>query len=203
MQQPLRIVLATRNPGKVVEMAALLDRLPVELLPVSAFPGAPEVEEDQASLAGNARKKALALQEHTNLAALADDTGLEVDALEGRPGVHSARFAGPTADDAANRERLLRELDGVEDRRARFRTVITFATGDAVHHFEGVCEGRITEEERGGGGFGYDTLFVPEGHSRTFAELSADEKNAISHRRRALDKFAAFLKEASFEGPHH
>ncbi|HET6566323.1 MAG TPA: RdgB/HAM1 family non-canonical purine NTP pyrophosphatase, partial [Rhodothermales bacterium] len=175
------------------EMQALLGDLGVVLIPASDFPGAPEVEEDAPTLEGNARKKAVELQAFTGLSAVADDTGLEVDALGGRPGVHSARYSGPEADAGANRAKLLRELDGVRDRTARFRTVIAYADGEQVHLFEGVCEGRITEAERGAGGFGYDALFVPEGEDRTFAEMGKGEKNAISHRARALRGFVDFL----------
>ena len=189
----VRIVLATRNPGKVAELRALLADLPVELVSAADVDGAPEVEEDAPTLEGNARKKAEALHRHTGLPALADDTGLEVDALGGAPGVHSARFAGPDADAEKNRARLLRDLEGDSDRSARFRTVLAFADGDDVRFFEGVCPGSITGAERGEGGFGYDALFQPEGETRTFAEMPADAKNAISHRGRALEAFAAFL----------
>lgn len=190
----MQIVLATRNAGKVAEMRALLAGLPVELLPAEAVAGAPEVEETAATLEGNAEKKARALHTHTGLPALADDTGLEVEALGGRPGVHSARYAGPEADDAANRARLRHDLAGATNRAAQFRTVIAYLDEQGLHTFEGVCRGRIIDEERGTGGFGYDALFVPEGETRTFAELSAEEKNAISHRGRALRAFAAFLR---------
>ena len=140
-------------------------------------------------------KKPKPLHAHTGLPALADDTGLEVGALGGRPGVRSARFAGPHADDAANRARLLRELAGHADRAAQFRTVIALAEGGDVRYFEGVCRGLIIEEERGTGGFGYDALFVPEGEARTFAEMRQEEKNAISHRGRALREVAAYLRD--------
>ncbi len=195
MDTPLKIVLATRNPGKVAEMRTLLANLPVELLSAADVADAPDVDEDAPTLEGNAAKKARALHAHTGLPALADDTGLAVDALGGRPGVHAARYAGPEADAAANRALLLRELAGHPDRAARFRTVVAFAEGDALRYFEGVCPGRILDEERGAGGFGYDALFVPEGHTRTFAELSPHEKNAVSHRGRALRAFAAYLAE--------
>ena len=191
----MTIVLATRNPGKIAELRALLADLPVELVSAAEIADAPEVEEDAPTLEGNARKKAQALRLHTGLPALADDTGLEVDALGGAPGVRSARFAGPDADDAANRARLLRDLDGAADRAARFRTVLAFADGEDVRFFEGVCEGRITDTERGEGGFGYDALFQPEGKTRTFAEMPAEAKNAVSHRGRALRAFADFLHE--------
>lgn len=189
----MRIVLATRNPGKVAELRALLADLPVELVSAAEIESAPEVEEDAPTLEGNARKKAVTLQQHTGLPALADDTGLEVDALGGAPGVHSARFAGPEADGEANRVKLLHDLDGTADRSARFRTVLAFDDGEEVQFFEGVCEGQITGAERGEGGFGYDALFQPEGEAQTFAEMPAEAKNRISHRGRALEHFAAFL----------
>lgn len=191
----MRIVLATRNPGKVAELRALLVDLPVELISAADVAGAPEVEEDAPTLEGNARKKALALHRHTGLPALADDTGLEVAALGGAPGVHSARYAGPAADDAANRAKLLDALGSRPDRAARFRTVLAFAEAGEVQLFEGVCAGGIMHEERGNGGFGYDALFVPEGETQTFAEMPAEAKNRISHRARALARFAAYLHE--------
>lgn len=189
------LILATRNAGKVAELRALLSDLPLTLRAASEVEGAPTVVEDAPTLEGNARKKAFALHQHTGCAALADDTGLEVDALGGRPGVHTARFAGPDADDAANRAALLEALAGEPNRAGQFRTAIALADADGVHGVEGVCRGRIAEVERGAGGFGYDEVFVPEGYDRTFAELSPDEKNAISHRARALEKMVSFLRE--------
>jgi len=195
MKEPMPLVLATRNAGKVRELESLLARLPFVLVPCPA--DAPEVDEDAPTLAGNAAKKARALHAFTGLAALADDTGLEVDALGGRPGVRSARYAGEHASNADNRDRLRAELMGQTDRRARFRTVIAFVdAAGALHTFEGVCEGRILEEARGVGGFGYDALFAPEGHAATFAELAPEVKNRISHRGRALAAFAAWLEQA-------
>lgn len=190
----MRLVLATRNPGKVDELRALLAGLPIELVSAAEIEGAPQVEEDAPSLQGNARKKALALHEATGLPALADDTGLEVDALNGRPGVHSARYAGEAEDAEANRARLLREMQTVPKRDARFRTVLAFAVGGSVRLFEGVCEGVITMQERGSKGFGYDSIFQPAGGIVTFAEMPTEQKNAISHRRRALDQFVAYLQ---------
>lgn len=191
---PVKLVLATRNPGKVAEMKALLQDLPVELYSVTDFPDAPIVEEDAPNLEGNAHKKAVALHAHTGLPALADDTGLEVAALGGRPGVHSARFAGPEANDATNRMHLAEQMHSKQNRHAQFRTVIAFAESDGVSYFEGVCKGVIIDEERGAAGFGYDPLFVPAGKTRTFAEMSKVEKNTISHRGRALAAFIAFLE---------
>ena len=188
------LLLATRNPGKVAELALRLEPLGVVLLSATDLPGAPEVDEDADTLVGNAVKKAVALSQHAGLPALADDTGLEVDALDGAPGVWSARFAGDPADDAANRALVLARMAGQTDRKARFRTVLAFADGGVIHTFDGVCEGTLLDGERGGGGFGYDRVFVPtDGDGRAFAELSGEEKNRISHRGRALDAFVAWL----------
>ncbi|MFP3905740.1 MAG: RdgB/HAM1 family non-canonical purine NTP pyrophosphatase [Acidimicrobiales bacterium] len=195
----MKVVLATANPGKAAEIAAVLgSEVELEPRPDSV----PDVVEDADTLEGNARLKAVALVEATGQAALADDTGLEVDALGGAPGVHSARFAGADCTPADNRRLLLAELErlgaGDPDRRgARFRTVLVLRHPDGVELVaEGVVDGHIATAERGGGGFGYDSLFVPaEGDGRTFAEMTADEKNAISHRGRALRHLAAMLRD--------
>lgn len=196
MPEPSRvkIVLATANPGKAAEITAILGPS-FDIVPRPA--DLPDVVEDADTLEGNARLKVLAVAEATGWAALADDTGLEVDALGGAPGVHSARFAGVDADDAANRRKLLAELHRVgatepSARTARFRTVMVLRWPDAseaVAH--GVVEGHVAGEMRGEGGFGYDSLFVPsEADGRTFAEMGADDKNRISHRGRALRSLA-------------
>lgn len=195
MDVPLRIVLATQNPGKVEEIRALLGDLPVELVPASALEDRPDVEEDQPTLRGNARKKAEAFRDQFELPALADDTGLEVEALNRAPGVHTARFAGPDATPADNNRLLLDELNGVADRTAQFRTVVAFVEDGSVHYFMGVCKGQIAETPRGDKGFGYDPLFIPEGKTRTFAEMDSEEKNAVSHRKQALHRFAVYLKK--------
>jgi XTP/dITP diphosphohydrolase len=182
------LYLATGNPGKLRELAARLGGLDLRVLPPPS--DAPSPDETEPTLAGNARLKAESLMRHTGHACLADDTGLEVDALGGRPGVHSARYAGPDCDPQDNRDLLLRELQGQSDRSARFRTVLVYAApGQEPIAFEGVCEGRIVSEPRGVGGFGYDALFVPDGETQTFAEMPAERKNAVSHRARALDAF--------------
>lgn len=196
MHQPLTIVLATQNPGKVAEIRALLSDLDVQLLTADDLDAVPNVVEDAPTLQGNARKKAMAFHRQTGYPALADDTGLEVEALEGAPGVHTARYAGPNATPTDNNVQLLQELIDKESRRARFRTVVAFVDADGeVHTFEGICEGRIASAPRGQGGFGYDPVFTPEGETRTFAEMSPDEKNAISHRKKALHRFVAYLQE--------
>ena len=186
------MVAATANPHKMIEIAAILGSA-VELLPRPADLG--EVVEDGDTLEANARLKAVAVCGHTGRAAVADDTGLEVAALGGAPGVKSARYAGDHADDADNRARLLVELEGVADRSARFRTVAVMAFPDGSELLaEGIATGTIADAPRGDGGFGYDPVFVPDGgDGRTFAEMSTDEKNADSHRGRAFRAMAAQL----------
>lgn len=192
------LVLATNNDGKVKELRSLLAEFSFTLLPASALDAPPTVTEDADTLDGNARKKARAFHDHTGHAALADDTGLEVAALDGGPGVHTARFAGPDATPDDNKRKLLAVMEGVDDRRARFRTVAALVEEDGtVHTFEGTCEGIITTEPRGKGGFGYDPLFLPNGYDQTFAEMSSEEKNKISHRRKALDTLRRFLAESN------
>ena len=189
-----RLVLGTGNAGKVEELRALLADLPLELIPGPTLEDPPDVEEDADTLAGNARKKAEAYRAAAGAPALADDTGLEVAALDGRPGVRTARFAGPDATPDDNKHKLLEVLEGVDDRRARFRTVVALVDdAGTAHTFEGVCEGTITTAPRGDGGFGYDPLFRPDGHDQTFAEMPPAAKNDISHRRKALDALRAFL----------
>jgi XTP/dITP diphosphohydrolase len=190
-----RIVLASANLNKAVEIAAILGD-EVDLAPRPDH--VPDVVEDGDTLEANARLKAVAIVEATGEPALADDTGLEVDALDGAPGVRSARFAGEQATSVDNVAHLLALLDGVGEpgRTARFRTVALLRDPDGAEvTVEGVVEGRITTEPRGDGGFGYDPVFVPdEGDGRTFAELTADEKHAISHRGRAFRELARRLK---------
>jgi XTP/dITP diphosphohydrolase len=191
-----RFVCASANPGKVAEIASLLEGV-VELLPRPA--DVPEVVEDADTLTGNARLKAAALCAATGLPAISDDTGLEVDALGGAPGVLTARFAGPDATDADNRAKMLQMLDGVAtgDRTARFRTVamIVWPTGEELAA-EGVCAGRLATEERGERGFGYDRLFIPDGQAGlTFAQMSEASKNEVSHRGRAFRALVDALRE--------
>lgn len=191
----MRLVLATANPDKVAEIVPLLAGF--EVVPRTA--GVPDVEETADTLEGNARLKARALVEATGETAVADDTGLEVAALGGRPGVRSARFAGEDATYADNVARLLAELDGVEDRRARFRTVALACLPDGTEVVaEGWVDGRIASAPRGDGGFGYDPVFVPDdGDGRTFAEMTREEKATISHRGRAFRALAALLPDVS------
>ncbi len=194
MSLPRRLVAATKNPDKAREVRAVLAVVApgVELVEGLEWP---DVEESGDTLEENALLKARAVAAATGLPALADDTGLEVAALGGAPGVHTARYAGPGAGYAANRRALLAALEGVADRRARFRTVVALVVpGGGEVLAEGVLEGRITSEERGSGGFGYDPVFEVEG--RTLAELGEDHKNRISHRARALAALAAAPGEA-------
>ena len=190
-----RIVLATANRGKIDEIRALLKGIDVVLLSSGELDSPlPNVVEDADSLEGNARKKAETVLSHTGISALADDTSLEVDALAGQPGVHSARYAGEDCDASRNRRKLLAALEGTANRSARFRTVIALADIDGTRLFDGVCEGRIATDERGSGGFGYDAIFVPKGSQKTFAEMTVEEKNRISHRAAALRRLRDFLE---------
>lgn len=192
-----RFVLASANPHKVAEIRAILSASGIELAPRP--PGVPDVEETGATLEDNARLKARALCSATGLPAIADDTGLEVDALEGAPGVHSARYAGDACIDTENVAKLLHDLEGSTTRSARFVTVALAMWPDGREAVaRGVVEGEISTEPRGVGGFGYDPVFVPvEGDGRTFAEMTPDEKHAISHRGlafRNLAELRAFLE---------
>ncbi|WP_027716976.1 XTP/dITP diphosphatase [Desulfovirgula thermocuniculi] len=185
----MKLVLATRNRGKIKELSALLAPLGYEVVSLEDFPGVPEVPEDGATFAENAVKKAVAVARHTGHLALADDSGLEVDYLGGAPGVLSARFAGEHGNDRANNEKLLALLAGVppEKRTARFRCVVAVATpAGEVWTAEGSCEGVIADTPRGEGGFGYDPLFYVPELGKTFAELDPEVKNRLSHRARAL-----------------
>jgi len=185
---PYTVLVSTRNAHKLVEIRQILGPS-FELLDLSSIPALGEVEETGTTFEENAGLKALAASAHFGGWVLADDSGLEVDALAGAPGVRSARFSGEGATDVTNRALLLEKLAGVpsNQRSARFRCVIALARGgEVLAHFSGSVEGAIIGSEKGAGGFGYDPLFVPEGFSETFAELSAETKNSLSHRGRAL-----------------
>jgi XTP/dITP diphosphohydrolase len=182
----VRVVLATTNPGKVAELRRILDGLDVELLDARAA-GLPDVEETGATFQDNARLKARSAAAATGLPAVADDSGLVVDALAGEPGVRSARYAGPDQDDEANLRRVLERMDGVADRGARFVCAAVLVAPDGREWTaEGVLEGTLADAPRGEGGFGYDPVFVPEGGTRSAAELAPEEKDAVSHRGRAF-----------------
>lgn len=192
----MEIVIATRNPKKIEEIRRMLAGSALSILTLGDFPDCPEVEEDGESFEANALKKAVAVSRYTGKAALADDSGLEVDALAGAPGVHSARYAGEGADDRKNLEKLLDDLRPIvpERRTARYVCCIALAFPDGrTETAFGYVEGRIGTEPRGSNGFGYDPVFYPEGHDRTFGEMGDDEKDRISHRGRALRELARYL----------
>jgi XTP/dITP diphosphohydrolase len=193
------LVLGTRNRKKCQEIVEILGDLAIELKDLSVFPDAPEVEEDGKTFEANARKKAEELAKHLHHWVLGEDSGLVVPGLNGRPGVYSARYAGKQGDDAANNQRLLAELAPLpEDRRASYyvcTAALANPQGETVAVVEGRCHGIIIKEPRGTGGFGYDPLFlIPEYH-RTFGELSATVKHALSHRARALAQLRPFLRQ--------
>ena len=193
----MQIVLATHNRGKMEEMAAILGQLPVELLTLDAFPEIGDIPETGNTLKENAFIKAETVHRLTGLPALADDTGLEVDALNGAPGIYSARYAGADATFDDNCQKMLKELDSIplERRTARFCTVIAFVNRGEKEWVQGVAEGRIIEEKRGVGGFGYDPIFYYPPLRKTFAELDSVEKNSISHRGKALRNFCGILEK--------
>jgi XTP/dITP diphosphohydrolase len=191
MEKPVVLVLATRNKGKTEEIRALLKGHPVELKNLDDFGPIPEVVEDGETFDDNAYKKASFTARVLGFPAIADDSGLVVEALNGEPGVYSARYAGEDADDAANNAKLLEQMAGVTDRRAAFQCVISIAvpTGAALT-YEGRCDGVIAEAPSGEGGFGYDPLFYCPDKEKTFAELTMEEKGELSHRGRALKEVA-------------
>ena len=188
----MKIIFATNNAHKLSEVQAVMGD-GFELVTPRMCGVEEDIPETAATLEGNASQKSHYLYEKTGLDCFADDTGLEVEALGGEPGVHSARYATDGHDFAANNRLLLKNLAGKENRRARFRTVISLIEGGEEHLFEGIVEGRIIDHESGEEGFGYDPLFVPDGFDRTFAEMTAEEKNAVSHRGRAVRKLVAYL----------
>lgn len=186
------IVLATRNKGKIKEFQEMLKDFPVEIKGLDEFGPLPEVVEDGATFDDNAYKKALFAAKALGLPAISDDSGLTVEALDGRPGVISARYAGDKATDADNIAKLLKEMAGIDNRRAAFQCVLSLAvpSGPALT-YEGRCEGVITTEPRGDSGFGYDPVFYYPPLKKTFAEISPDDKNRVSHRGRALAELKA------------
>ncbi|MAO63896.1 MAG: non-canonical purine NTP pyrophosphatase, RdgB/HAM1 family [Balneola sp.] len=188
-----QLVIASRNPHKIQEMQQILQPLGIEVLSTQDFAELEEVVEDKETLQGNALKKARYVASETGLPALSDDTGLEVEALDGAPGVYSARYAGKNASYQDNVDKLLVELKNATTRKAQFRTVVALVNGAEEFTFEGVCKGEIITEKRGSGGFGYDPVFRPDGYEKTFAELDSETKNKISHRGRAIQKFVEFL----------
>ena len=198
----MKILIASRNAHKIQEIREIFDLPGVEWVSTAEFPELRDVEEDGDTFEANAEKKATELARATGLWALADDSGLEVSALGNAPGVYSARYAGEPSNHANNNAKLLRELAGKTDRSARFRCVAALSdpTG-RVETVSGSCPGRIVEKQRGAQGFGYDPLFVPDGHERTFAEMGNGQKNQLSHRGRALalakEKWGALIASSA------
>ncbi len=188
------ICFATNNDHKRAEIQALLgnDFSVVGLKEIGCLE---ELAEDQSTLEGNSLQKAAYVFDHYNVSCFADDTGLEVEALNGGPGVYSARYAGSQRNADDNMNLLLANLYNIENRKAQFRTVITLITPEEKKQFEGVLKGTIIEEKRGTGGFGYDPIFVPEGETKTLAEMTMTEKNLLSHRARAVEKLVLYLKK--------
>ncbi|APF20590.1 Nucleoside-triphosphatase rdgB [Caldithrix abyssi DSM 13497] len=193
----MKILIATGNKHKREEIQQILNGLEVELISIDQLPESIEVEETGETFTENARLKAEAYFELTGLPVLADDSGLEVPALNNEPGVRSARYAGENADYLKNNQLLLERMKDLasSDRKARFRCVMCFKTSEGEWFFEGITEGEILQEFRGSGGFGYDPLFYVPALQKTYAELTPEEKNRISHRGLALKKFKKFLKE--------
>lgn len=190
------LLIASRNPDKIGEIRALLKDLPYALHSLAEFPELPETVEDQDTIGGNAMKKALEASQATGMLCLADDTGFFIAALDGAPGVLAARFAGSGCSYKDNREKALRMLEGMDERRAEFRTCVALAAPDGIIACrEGIMPGRISRSERGANGFGYDSIFEPEGDTRTYAEMTDAEKNAISHRAKALALVLPVLTE--------
>ena len=188
----MKIIFASNNKNKIREIKHVLGNS-FTLLSLNDLNMEEDIPEDEPTLEGNAIHKARYIFMATGMNVFADDTGLEVDALNGRPGIHSARFAGESKDSEANIEKLLVLLGNSANRNARFRTVIALILGGKEYLFEGIVCGTIIREKRGSEGFGYDPVFVPEGKNMTFAEMDLDEKNKISHRARAFEKLKSFL----------
>ncbi len=188
-----KIVFATNNKNKLREMREIMDGI-YEILSLDDIGCHEEIVEDADTIEGNAKIKADFITDRYHIDCFADDTGLEVEALDGAPGVYSARYAGEHCSYQDNVDKLLAALNGIENRRACFRTAIALNLDGKSYLFEGRCDGVITTEAHGEGGFGYDPIFLPDGSELTFAEMPADEKNSISHRGRATQKLIEFLR---------
>ena len=191
------ILFATNNQHKVNEIQSAIGRQ-IDVISLAQAGIDVDIPEPYDTLEGNASEKSRKVHGLTGLNCFGEDTGLEVRALNGEPGVKSARYAGEEKDSYKNLKKLLKKLDGEPDRRARFRAVISLIWKGSEYLFEGVCEGTISYDPRGSGGFGYDPVFIPAGSGKTFAEMDLDEKNKFSHRKRAADKLVLFLKESGF-----
>lgn len=190
----MRICFATNNKKKLDEIQAWLGGS-WQVLSLEEIGCREELPETGETLEANSAQKARWVWDHYSIACFADDTGLEVEALGGEPGVYSARYAGPQRSNADNVQLLLQRLTGEKNRAARFRTVLTYISAEGQQQFEGEVRGTIIDSPRGEGGFGYDPVFVPEGEERSFAEMSLEEKNSMSHRARAMKKLVQYLKQ--------
>lgn len=189
------LCFATNNQHKIQEVRAHLGP-DFQLLGLEEIGCQEELQEEQPTLEGNSFQKAEYVFKNFGISCFADDTGLEVEALHGAPGVYSARYAGGQRSAEDNMQLLLKNLAGSQNRKARFRTVITLIMPEFTRQFEGIVNGQIIHERRGSGGFGYDPIFLPEGYNKTLAEMSMEEKNAISHRARAVNRLVEFLKDS-------
>lgn len=187
------LLLASNNSKKIGEIKKLLPNYIVKSL--AEIGCTEDIPETASTFKGNALLKAQYLVKKYNLPCFSDDSGLVVEALNGEPGIYSARYAGAAKDDDLNMDKLLKNLDGIENRKAYFTTVICFQDGTEIHYFEGQIHGTIGHQKRGNQGFGYDPIFIPNGSQKTFAELSDQEKNANSHRSKAVAKFVEFLNQ--------
>lgn len=187
-----KFVFATGNAHKLEEVTAILGDK-IELLSMKDINCHTDIPETADTLEGNALLKARYIFENYNLDCFADDTGLEVEALNGAPGVYSARYAGDAHNSEANMKKLLQDMEGIENRKARFRTVFALIINGKEHLFEGIVKGEITKYRKGSSGFGYDPVFIPEGYTQTYAEMGNELKNKISHRALATDKLCNFL----------
>lgn len=189
----MQLVFATNNLNKLKEVQAIIPQH-IKLLSLKDIACTEDIPETQATIKGNAIQKAEYLKEHYGYDCFADDTGLEVEALNGEPGVYSARYAGPQRNAEDNTNKLLTELKNKANRKAQFKTVIALHLNGELHTFTGICEGSITANKQGDGGFGYDPIFKAEGYDKTFAEISLEEKNKIGHRGKAVAELVDFLK---------
>ena len=188
----MKLVFATNNPNKLKEVQEMLPNT-IELLSLSDINCYDEIDETEMSLEGNATLKADYITQKYGYDCFADDTGLEVESLNGKPGVYSARFAGEPSNSENNMQKLLTDLKNKSNRNAQFRTAVSLNINDANFLFEGICKGAILEKKQGEKGFGYDPIFKPENHTNSFAEMSSEEKNIISHRGIAIKKLVTFL----------
>ncbi len=196
----MKLCMATNNAHKIEEIKPFFSG-DIQLLSLAEIACHEELPETGDTLEANSWQKAQYVWDNYGVSCFADDTGLEVEALGGEPGVYSARYAGPARDSRANMELLLRKLEGEENRRAQFRTIITLILNREKYAFEGIVRGVILGAPRGTGGFGYDPLFVPEGYAQTFAEMNLGEKNKISHRGRAVEALIRFFRERNLGRP--